>query len=55
MTTQLSGITQSHLLTNQDEEMNRTNSGLLKIYQITNNYSNMYNLKIQIRVQLNTY
>ena len=42
MTTQLSDITQSHLLTIQDEEMNGTNSGLYKIYtelQITTNYT----------------
>ena len=32
MTTQLSGITQSHLFINQNEEMNRTNSGLYKIH-----------------------
>ena len=35
MITQLSGITQSHLYTNQDEEMDG------------NNYNNMYNVKFE--------
>ena len=40
MTTQLSGITQSHLYINQNEEMNETNLGLLK---------NIPNYKLQLQ------